>query len=114
MGLRLPGDSMVKNPPTSAVGSRRVFDSWDRKIPCKREWQPTPVILPWEIPWTEEPGGLQFMASQRIGHDSAHTRTQCFQICIIPLPILKYTLHTLNTEIDFLKSFRWAGRHKES
>ena len=26
-------------------------------------------ILAWEIPWTEEPGGLQSMASQRVGHD---------------------------------------------
>ena len=26
-------------------------------------------ILPWEIPWTEEPSGLQFMGSQRVGHD---------------------------------------------
>ena len=26
-------------------------------------------ILTWRIPWTEEPGGLQFMRSQRIGHD---------------------------------------------
>ena len=25
--------------------------------------------LAWEIPWTEEPGGLQFMESQRIRHD---------------------------------------------
>ena len=24
-------------------------------------------ILAWEIPWTEEPGGLQFMGSQRVG-----------------------------------------------
>ena len=24
---------------------------------------------PWEIPWTEEPGRLQFMRSQRVGHD---------------------------------------------
>ena len=27
-------------------------------------------ILAWEIPWTEEPGGLQSMGSQRVGHDS--------------------------------------------
>ena len=27
-------------------------------------------ILAWEIPWTKEPGGLQFMGSQRIRHDS--------------------------------------------
>ena len=26
-------------------------------------------ILAWKIPWTEEPGRLQFMVSQRIGHD---------------------------------------------
>ena len=26
-------------------------------------------ILTWKIPWTEEPGGLQSMASQRVGHD---------------------------------------------
>ena len=26
-------------------------------------------ILAWEIPWTEEPGGLQSMESQRVGHD---------------------------------------------
>ena len=26
-------------------------------------------ILAWGIPWTEEPGGLQSMGSQRVGHD---------------------------------------------
>ena len=26
-------------------------------------------ILTWSIPWTEEPGGLQFMGSQRVRHD---------------------------------------------
>ena len=26
-------------------------------------------ILAWKIPWTEEPGRLQFMGSQRVGHD---------------------------------------------
>ena len=26
-------------------------------------------ILAWRIPWTEEPGGLQFMGSQRVGDD---------------------------------------------
>ena len=28
-------------------------------------------IVAWEIPWTEEPGGLQSMGSQRVGHDGA-------------------------------------------
>ena len=26
-------------------------------------------ILAWRIPWTEEPGGLQFIGLQRVGHD---------------------------------------------
>ena len=26
-------------------------------------------ILAWKIPWTEEPGRLQFMGLQRVGHD---------------------------------------------
>ena len=40
-------------------------------------------ILAWEIPWREEPGGLQSMGSQRVGHDwsylaytHTHTHTQ--------------------------------------
>ena len=28
-------------------------------------------ILPWRIPWTEEPGGLQSMRSQGVRHDSS-------------------------------------------
>ena len=27
------------------------------------------IILAWRIPWTEEPGGLQPVGSQRVGHD---------------------------------------------
>ena len=30
-----------------------------------------PSILAWEIPWTEEPGALQFMGSQRVRHSLA-------------------------------------------
>ena len=28
-----------------------------------------PSTLAWKIPWTEEPGGLQSMGSERVGHD---------------------------------------------
>ena len=34
------------------------------KIPWRRAWQPTPVFLSGESPWTEEPGGLQSMVAQ--------------------------------------------------
>ena len=30
--------------------------------------------LAWRIPWTEEPGGLQSMGSQRVGNDRTHTQ----------------------------------------
>ena len=33
-------------------------------------------ILAWRIPWTEEPGGLQSMGSQRVGHDLATEQQQ--------------------------------------
>ena len=35
----------------------------------RRAQQPTPLLLPGESPGTEEPGGLQSMGSQRVGHD---------------------------------------------
>ena len=47
---------------------RHRSDPWVEKIPWRRAWQPTRV-LPRRIPWTEEPGGLQFMGSQRVRHD---------------------------------------------
>ena len=53
---------MVKNP---SVMRRPGFDPWVGKIPWRRAWQRAPVFLPGESPWTEEPGGLQFMGSQR-------------------------------------------------
>ena len=43
---------------------RPRFDPWVGKIPWRRKWQPTPVLLPGKSQWTEEPGGLQSMGSQ--------------------------------------------------
>ena len=40
--------------------------SWVGKMPWRRAWPPTPVFLPGESLWTEEPGGLQFMGLQRV------------------------------------------------
>ena len=37
------------------------FNPSVEKIPWRRAWQPTPVFLPGESQWTEEPGGLQSM-----------------------------------------------------
>ena len=50
---------------------RLGFNPWVGKIPWRRAWQPTPVFLPGESLWTEEPGGLQSMGLQRVGHNWA-------------------------------------------
>ena len=62
---------VVKNPPANSGDLKRHgFDPWIGKIPWSRERQPTPVSLPEESPWTEEPDRLQSIGSQRVGHDS--------------------------------------------
>ena len=43
--------------------------SLEREYSLEKEMATHSSILGWEIPWTEEPGGLQFMGSQRVGHD---------------------------------------------
>ena len=52
---------------------RLKFDSWVGKIPWRRKWQLTPIFLTGKIQWSEEPGGLQSMGSQRVRHDWAYT-----------------------------------------
>ena len=41
-----PGGSVVKNPPSNAGDTGDTFDPWVLKIPWRRKWQPTPVLLP--------------------------------------------------------------------
>ena len=43
--------------------------SLGREDPLEKEMATHSRILSWRIPWTEEPGGLQSMGLQRVGHD---------------------------------------------
>ena len=43
--------------------------SLGQEDPLEKEMVTHPSILAWKIPWTEEPGRLQSMGSQRVGHD---------------------------------------------
>ena len=56
----------VKNFP--AVQEIRV-QSLGWEDPLEKEMAIHSSILAWKISWTEEPGGLQSMGSQRVGHD---------------------------------------------
>jgi len=57
---------MVKNMP--AIQETQVR-SLGQKDPLEKEMATHSSILAWRIPWTEEPSGLQFIGSQRVGHD---------------------------------------------
>jgi len=73
-----PGSSVVKRLPT-------MRDTWVRSLgredPLEKEMAPHSSIHAWKIPWTKEPGGLQSIRLQRVGHDwapSLHfTSKQC-------------------------------------
>ena len=57
---------MVKNLP--ALQETQV-QSLGQEDPLEEEMATHSSILAWRIPWTEEPGGLQSMGLQRVGHD---------------------------------------------
>ena len=43
--------------------------SLGQEVPMEKEMATHSSILAWKIPWMEEPGRLQSMRSQRVGHD---------------------------------------------
>ena len=59
---------MVKNPPANAGDTELWVRSLGRKDPLEKEMAAPSSILAWEIPRTEEPGGLQSM-----GHKESDT-----------------------------------------
>ena len=63
---------MVKNP--CAIQEMWV-QSLGHEDSLEKEMAVYSSIFVWEIPWTEEPGGLQSMRSQKVRHDLATTTT---------------------------------------
>ena len=61
-----PDGSDVKRLPT-------MWETWVQSLGqedlLEKEMATHSSILAWKIPWTEEPGRLQSMGSQRVGHD---------------------------------------------
>ena len=61
---------VVKNlPPVQETQERHGFDPWLGKVSLEEEMTTHCSVLAWEVPWTEEPGGLQSIVSQRVRHD---------------------------------------------
>ena len=63
--LGFPGGSVVKNPPAK---QEMWVQSLGQEDPLEKETANS-SILAWEIPRTEEPGGLQSMGSQKLRHN---------------------------------------------
>ena len=57
-------------------------------------------IVAWKIPWTEEPGGLQSMELQRVGHDWARTHTSVY------LPVQWLRTKKLNVTVLKITQFQ--------
>ena len=68
-----------------------VQETWVRSLgrvdPLEKKMATHSSTLAWRIPWTEEPGGLQSMESQRVGHD-----------CV--------------TSLSLIKSLKFEKKHK--
>ena len=85
----------------SIPGSGRSHNPWVRKIPWRRAWQPThSSILAWRIPWTEELGGLQSIASPKVRHDWSdwaltHKILNIADLCYTAGPYLFYIRQVL-------------------
>ena len=56
-----PGGTVVKNPPANNAGDVGLIPGLGRSL--EKEMANHSTILAWRIPWTEEPGGPQFMDS---------------------------------------------------
>ena len=55
---------------------QEIQETWVRSLgqedPLEEEMAIHSNVLAWGIPWIEEPGGLQSMGSQRVGHNSSN------------------------------------------
>ena len=58
-----------KNPPANAKNTGQLIQSLGWEDLLEKKMATHSSILTWEIPWIDEPGGLQSMGLQRVRHD---------------------------------------------
>ena len=68
---------MKKSEPSNTIGGNVTYCSHYGKLEKEKATQS--CILAWKIPWTEEPGRLQFMGAQRVRYDLL-TKQQLWKI----------------------------------
>ena len=67
-GKGFPGGTVVKNLPAMLETQETRVGSLGQEDALEEELATHSSTLAWEVPRTEEPGRLQFMGSQRVGH----------------------------------------------
>ena len=80
--------------------------SLGQEDPLEKEMATHSSILAWEIPWMEEPGGLQSTGSQRVGHDWA-TSLSFFHVSMSHVNIKPWRFSALSIFISKSKLTEW-------
>ena len=65
----LPRGSVVKNSPAMQETQETQIQPLDRENPLEKGMATHSSILAWRSPWTEEPGRLQSVGSERVRHE---------------------------------------------
>ena len=90
--VSFPGGSVVKN----LLAQQETWVQslgWEDLL--KKEMATHSSTLAWQIPWTEEPGRLQSMRVQRVGHDLATKQQQKYKYTTVSLYCTSETNTTL-------------------
>ena len=98
------GGRVVKNPPANAGDTGDMGSIPGLRRSPGGENGNHSSILAWIIPWTEEPGGLQAMGSQRVRHNWATERA-----CTLYLFLLRTTDYSHCMFFSHQKSVPWVA-----
>ena len=87
---------MVKNLP-------KMQETWVQSLggedPLEEGMATHSSILAWRIPWTEEPGGLQSMGSQRVGDTHTDTHTTLIQLIHIIFSSVQFSCSVVSDSL---------------
>ena len=78
--------------------------SLGREDPLEEEMATHSSVLAWRIPWMEEPGGLQFVGSQRVGQDLVNKQRDVLQLVSFQTDLLRRWISTTL----YVKGKKWG------
>ena len=104
---------VVKNPPANA-GDRCRFDPWVGKIPWRRKWQPTPVLLPGEFHGQGNLPGYSPWGCTEL--DMTEAAEHCSDESLCAKPVLSQPAVEVNASTGIVCRFglrRWGSTHRQ-